>query len=110
LVPVSLPFSEAGTLLTLNSLDSSVYVPFGRSYDGNSWERVAGLEETLDYICEDAVLSGHCEVDLSFTNDSTDYYLTKYSHSPNWLGFYSKVLLSVQQQPKSTVGAAAVGL
>jgi hypothetical protein len=82
LVPVFLPFSEAGTLLTLNRLDRGVYVPFGRSYDGNSWERVAGLEETLDNICVDNVLSGHCDVDLPFENDPiAEYYLTKYNHS-----------------------------
>lgn len=82
LVPVLLPRSSSGTLVTLNRIESDIYVPVGRSYDGYEWESVAGKEENLDYHCHEPSLSHPCEVYLPIdSNNSSSYYLTVYDHA-----------------------------
>uniref|UniRef100_A0A7S4SE48 Uncharacterized protein n=1 Tax=Ditylum brightwellii TaxID=49249 RepID=A0A7S4SE48_9STRA len=56
--PLSLKDSQAGELCTLSriipppsSSGNTMMVNVGRSYDGHSWERVAGLDDKLTYDC-----------------------------------------------------------
>lgn len=73
---------STGTLCTLfttqNSLDGgkTFYIPVGRSYDGNDWERVAGKYSALEYTCN----GDTCTVDLSDWESNT-YFVTSYSYT-----------------------------
>ena len=74
---------STGTLCTLfttqNSLDGgkTFYIPVGRSYDGNDWERVAGKYNTLEYTCDGG---GSCTVDLPDWETNT-YFVTSYAYT-----------------------------
>jgi len=81
--PVLLPPSNADMLVTLNRVTKGKYVPVGRSYNGNDWERVAGANDKLDYTCEvDETISSDklCQVNLPIYENTT-YYLTSYNHT-----------------------------
>lgn len=77
-VTVRFPVSRSGELVTLVRIDDTIYIPIGRSYDGNDWESVAGIEDTLVYDCEEEILSHQCTVTLPY---SEDYYLTVFNHT-----------------------------
>ena len=74
---------STGTLCTLFTTQDSLsggqtyYIPVGRSYDGNHWERVAGKYSTLEYTC---TAGGVCTVELDDWEENT-YYLTSYSYT-----------------------------
>eukprot|EP00957_Ditylum_brightwellii_P078669 5981587-Ditylum_brightwellii.AAC.1 len=58
ITPLILKHSQAGELCTLSRIippsssnGKTLVQPVGRSYDGHSWERVAGLDDRLVYDC-----------------------------------------------------------
>jgi len=63
-VPVLLPISSSNNLITLHRVESSDYVPVGRSYNNNDWESVAGPEVLLKYSCGNDNSTRLCEVHL----------------------------------------------
>ena len=73
-----------GTLCTLwtsqtsEDGNKSFYIPVGRSYDGNDWERAAGKYDTLSWDCSAG--DGTCLVTLPDT-DTQVYRLTSYLHT-----------------------------
>jgi hypothetical protein len=74
---------HTGTLCTLFTTQTSLdggktfYIPVGRSYDGNDWERVAGKYSALEYTCDG---SGSCVVTLPDIVTQS-YYLTSYVYT-----------------------------
>ena len=75
------------------------YIPVGRSYDGNNWERVAGKHSELSYDCTAG--DGTCLVTLPEVTTSK-YYMAAYKYEltgkQSWIRFMEKSAFGATQQ------------
>ena len=99
---------SSGQLCTLFEITTSdptldnvyeYYIPVGRSYDGNNWERVAGKHSELSYDC--SANDGTCSVTLPEVSTSK-YYMAAYKYEltgkQSWIRFMEKAAFGATPQ------------